>query len=82
MKDPKERKFFYALFGGKMLGVSLCLVVMYGLTCYFGSISKAQAQETPAAAQVTPAAPAAATPATAAPAAAATDAAAPAGIFR
>ena len=78
MKDPKERKFFYALFGGKMLGVSLCLVVMYGLTCYFGSISKAQAQETPAAAQVTPAAPATATPAAATPAAAAPDAAAPA----
>jgi len=63
---------FASLLGGKMLGVALCLVVMYGVSAYIDSTSKAHAQDAPATAQVTPAAPAAAAPAAAAePAAAA-----------
>ncbi len=37
IRDPKERKFFYAIFGGKMLGLGLCFLVMMGISVYFGS---------------------------------------------
>jgi ammonium transporter, Amt family len=73
MKDSKQRRLFFAIFGGKMLGVGLCLLVMFGASLYFGA-SKVHAQTAPAtatapaaAAPAAPAAPAAAAPAAAAP---------------
>jgi Amt family ammonium transporter len=72
MKDPSQRKLFYAIFGGKMLGLGLCFLVMFGISSYLSSASKVHAQTVPAAtAPATMAAPAATTPtaATAAPAA-------------
>jgi Amt family ammonium transporter len=59
MKDPAQRKLFYAIFGGKMLGVGLTLLVMLGASLYFTSANKAHAQTAPATATA-PAAPAAA----------------------
>src|SRR5579872_2071603 len=45
MQDPEERKYFYALFGGKLLGVAMCFVVMLGISAYIGSSAmKAHAQ--------------------------------------
>jgi Amt family ammonium transporter len=75
MKDPAQRKLFAAIFGGKILGVGLCFLVMAGVTAFFSS-SKVHAQTAPAPATAPAVAPAT-TPA-AAPAAAATPAAAPA----
>jgi Amt family ammonium transporter len=72
LKDPAQRKLFYAIFGGKMLGLALCFALICGFSAYLAS-TRAHAQTAPAAS--TPAAPAAAAPA--APAAAA-PAAAPA----
>src|SRR5580704_9688844 len=66
MKDPRERKYFSALLGGKLLGVVLTFVVMFLFSYYVGGGSKARAQETPA-----KEAPAASAPATPAPPAAA-----------
>ncbi len=66
MKDPRQRGLFYAIFGGKLLGVALCFGLILAASAYFSP--KVHAQTTPPAA-ATPAAPAAATPA--APAAAA-----------
>ena len=66
MRDPKERTYFYALFGGKLLGVSACFLVIFLVSLYVGSNAKIHAQENPAAAAATPAPPAAA-PATPAP---------------
>src|ERR1017187_7140555 len=37
MRDPKERRLFYAIFGGKMMGLGLCFLVMLGVSVYFGS---------------------------------------------
>ena len=37
IKDPQSRKFFYALFGGKLLGIGLCAAVMVGVAMYFSS---------------------------------------------
>ena len=37
MRDPKERRLFYAIFGGKMIGLGLCFLVMLGVSVYFGS---------------------------------------------
>ena len=75
MKDPKERRLFYAIFGGKLLGLALCFALIFGVSAYLAS-TKVQAQTPPAAtapatpatpaAAATPAAPAAAAPATAA----------------
>ena len=83
MRDPKERKYFAAILGGKMLGVALALLIMFAASSYLGSGTKAHAQDTPAAKDAAPATPAAATPAAdapkdapAAPAAPAADAAA------
>ena len=69
MKDPGQRKLFYAIFGGKMLGLALCFGLILGISAYLAS-TKAHAQ-TPATAPApgaAPAAPAAAAPAPAAPA--------------
>jgi len=65
LRDPKERKYFYALFGGKILGVGACFLIMMAFTFYMnGSKARAQATNTPAAstnaAPATGAAPAAA----------------------
>jgi ammonium transporter, Amt family len=61
MKDPAERRLFYAIFGGKMLGVGLCFLLMFGISTYLASASKAQAQAAPAAATAAASAPAAST---------------------
>jgi Amt family ammonium transporter len=78
MKDPDQRKLFYALLGGKMLGVGLCFAVVFVASLIFSSGSKVHAQAAPPTATAPAAAPAAA-PATAAPATAA-PAAAPAPV--
>jgi Amt family ammonium transporter len=66
MKDPAQRKLFYAIFGGKMLGLLLCFALIGGVSAYLTS-SKVHAQTPPAAAApaAAPAAPAAAAPAAA-----------------
>jgi Amt family ammonium transporter len=81
LRDPKERKFFFALLGGKAIGVGVCFLVMFGLSFYFGSSGRVHAQTAAPAAATAPAAPAApatAAPAAVAPAAATEPAAAPA----
>lgn len=46
MQDPKERKYFYALFGGKLLGVALCFAAMIAVSAYFGAATtKVHAQD-------------------------------------
>src|ERR1700722_13577615 len=69
MRDPKERRLFYAIFGGKMIGLGLCFLVMLGVSVYFGSSAlKAHADTgtattaTAPGAAATPAAPAAPAP--------------------
>ncbi len=69
MKDPAQRKFFYAIFGGKMLGILLCFALIMGVSTYLAS--KAHAQTPPAATPAAQTAPAAAPAAAPAPAAAA-----------
>ena len=70
MKDPKQRRLFYAIFGGKLIGVGLCFAIMLGASLYLAA-PKAHAQTPPATAPAAaPAAPAAAAAAPAAPAAA------------
>lgn len=50
MQDPKERKYFYALFGGKLLGIGVCFLLIFGISAYLGgNASKVHAQGTPAA---------------------------------
>ena len=76
MKDPAQRKLFYAIFGGKLLGLGLCFALIFCTSLYFAA-PKAHAQAAPA----TTSAPATPAPAGAAPAAApaaAPDAATPA----
>jgi Amt family ammonium transporter len=65
MKDPKERRLFYAIFGGKMIGLALCFLVMMGVSIYFGaSALKAHADTGTATTAIAPAVAAAtATPA-------------------
>jgi ammonium transporter, Amt family len=65
MKDPAQRKLFAALFGGKILGVGLCFLVMASVSMFFTS-SKAHAQAAPAPATAPAIAPAAAPTAAAA----------------
>ncbi len=78
MKDPAQRKLFYAIFGGKILGVGLCFLVMMTVSAYLSSTAKVHAQTPPAAApamasgSATPAPAAASGSAPAAPAAPAT----------
>lgn len=71
MRDPEERKFFYAIFGGKMLGVLTAFIIITVISIFIGgSAVKVNAQDKPAepAAAVTSAPdaskPVAATPAT------------------
>ena len=47
MRDPKERKFFFALFGGKILGLVAMFLVIFTVSAYLNSAFKAHAQ-TPA----------------------------------
>ena len=42
MKDPAQRKLFYAIFGGKLLGLALCFALILGVSAYLAS-PKAQA---------------------------------------
>jgi Amt family ammonium transporter len=71
LKDPQQRRLFYAIFGGKILGVGLCLLIAFSAMSYFGS-SKAHAQTAPATTTTAPAATPDAAPAAAAAAAAPT----------
>src|SRR5580704_14729202 len=65
MKDPKERRLFYAIFGGKMIGLGLCFLVMLGVSVYFGSSAlKAHADTGTATTATAPATAPAAAPAT------------------
>jgi Amt family ammonium transporter len=43
LRDPRERQYFCALLGGKMLGVCICLLVICGTGAFFAA-GKAQAQ--------------------------------------
>ena len=54
MRDPRQRKLFYAIFGGKMLGVGLCFLLVFASMAYFGSASKVHAQDATPAASVAP----------------------------
>jgi ammonium transporter, Amt family len=69
MQNPEQRRLFYAIFGGKLLGVGLCCVLMFGVSMYLGSASKVHAQTAPATTTAPAAAPAAPAAAAAAPAA-------------
>ncbi len=73
MRDPQQRKYFYALFGGKLLGVGVCFLVMMAVTLYVAGPSKVQAQTNVTAATNAPAATVPAATGTNAPAAAAPD---------
>jgi Amt family ammonium transporter len=74
MRDPQQRKHFYAIFGGKLIGVGMCFLIIFAASLYFGRPTNAHAQTAPAAAA--PAA-ATATPAAAPAAAPAADATPP-----
>jgi len=76
LKDPRERKLFFAILGGKALGVGVCFLIITAFSFYLNS-GKAHAQTAAPAPATAPAAPAAA-PAAAAPAAAPAAPAAPA----
>ncbi len=58
MKDREQRKVFYAIFGGKMLGVGLLFALMFGSSIYFGSAPKSHAQDATTAAPAATVAPA------------------------
>src|SRR6201984_2138641 len=67
LKDPRERKLFAAILGGKTLGLGLCLLLIFLASFYFSSPSKVHAQTaSPSAVQTTasPAASPAPTPST------------------
>src|ERR1700748_1998912 len=54
LKDPRERKLFAAILGGKTLGLGLCLLFMFLASFYFSSASKVHAQTaSPSAVQTT-----------------------------
>ncbi len=44
MQDPKERKYFYAIFGSKLLGLAACFAIIFAVSAYLGSGTKAHAQ--------------------------------------
>src|SRR5271165_3419099 len=69
LKDPRERKLFFAILGGKALGIGVCFLIITAFSFYLNS-GKAHAQTAAPAPAAAPAAPAAA-PAAAAPTAAA-----------
>jgi ammonium transporter, Amt family len=50
MRDPEQRKYFYALFGAKLLGVGLVVIIMAVVSTYLGGATKAHAQAAPSAA--------------------------------
>ena len=52
LKDPAQRKLFLAICAGKALGVALCFALIGAASLYFGSPSKARAQEAAPAASV------------------------------
>jgi ammonium transporter, Amt family len=73
MSDPRERKYFFALFGGKLIGVAVCFIAMFAISAWLsGTAPKARAQGTPAPASTN--APATVAMTNAAPAAAGTNA--------
>jgi len=46
MRDPKQRKYFYALLGGKLLGVGVCLAMVLAVSAYLASSNtKVHAQD-------------------------------------
>ena len=45
MKDPAQRKLFYAIIGGKFLGIAVCFLLMMGISAYLSSSSKVHAQD-------------------------------------
>ncbi|HZZ57635.1 MAG TPA: ammonium transporter [Opitutaceae bacterium] len=60
LHDPRERKFFYALFGSKLIGVGLVLALFLATSWYLGvPAAHAQTAAPAAAAQAAAAAPAA-----------------------
>ena len=45
LRNPKEREFFYALLGGKLIGVALLFALIVGVPAFFGT--KAYAADAP-----------------------------------
>jgi Amt family ammonium transporter len=46
MRDPRQRKLFYAMLGGKFLGVGVCFALMFAVSAYLRmSTTKAHAQD-------------------------------------
>src|SRR5580692_9018775 len=46
MQDPAQRKRFYAIFGGKLLGLAACFLIIFAVSAYLsGSGTKAHAQD-------------------------------------
>ncbi len=46
MQDPAQRKRFYAIFGGKLLGLAACFLIIFAISAYLGaSGTKAHAQD-------------------------------------
>ncbi len=66
MRDPQQRKYFFALFGGKLIGVGLCFLIIFVASLYFAHPTKAEAQTAPTTTES--AAPTGTPPPTAAPA--------------
>src|ERR1700712_2400717 len=54
MKDPQQRPLFYAIFGGKMLGLALCFAILFCASLYFAA-PKARAQSPAPTVQAAPA---------------------------
>jgi Amt family ammonium transporter len=72
MRNPEDRKVFFAIFGGKLMGVGLLFALMLGMSTYFsGKSHKAYAEDKAAPAAAATEAPAAAPAAAPAPAPAA-----------
>ncbi len=45
LQDPRQRKHFYAIFGGKLLGLAACFLIIFAVSTYLsGPSTKAQAQ--------------------------------------
>ncbi len=78
MRDPRQRKYFFALFGGKLIGVGACFLIIMAVSMFFAGQSKVHAQTNAAVAATNAVTATAATATTNAPAAAAAPAAAPA----
>ncbi len=63
MRDPRQRRVFYAIFGGKMLGLALCFALIFGVSAYLSSRAQAQTPAPATAPATAPAATPAAAPA-------------------